>query len=78
MLVGAGLDPSVVEQETSWLSVDATRRALLAISEELGPSWADEVAGFVSHPEALGIWVRLVREAKLPMDAYKYVASHGQ
>jgi serine/threonine-protein kinase len=78
VLVGAGLDPSVVDQETSWLSVDATRRALIAIAEELGPSWTEGVAACVSHPEALGIWVRLVREAKVPMDAYKYVVAHGQ
>ncbi len=78
VLVGAGLDPAAVELETAWVSVEATRRALVAIAEELGPSWADEVPGLVSHPEALGTWVRLVREAKQPIDAFRYLAAHGQ
>jgi len=78
VLVGAGLDAGAVDLETAWLSVEAARRALIAISEELGPNWTDEVAPFVSHPEALGIWVRLVREAKEPLDAYRYLAAHGQ
>lgn len=78
VLVGVGLDPAVVDHENAWLSVDATRRALIAISDELGPSWTEDVAPFVAHPEALGIWVRLVREAKAPIDAYRYVTAHGQ
>ena len=78
LFLGAGIDPHGVEQETAWVSVEAARRALLAISEELGPAALHEVASFVSHPEALGPWVRMVREAKRPIDAYRYVASHSQ
>lgn len=78
VLVGAGLDAGAVDLETAWLSVEAARRALVAISEELGPNWTDDVSQYVSHAEALGIWVRLVREAKEPMDAYRYLAAHAQ
>ncbi len=78
LLSGAGLDPNAVDLETAWVSVEAARRVLLAISEELGPSWADDVPDFVAHAEALGIWVRLVREAKAPLDAYRYLTTHTQ
>jgi len=78
VLAGAGLDPGAVDLETAWVSVEATRRVLLAVSEELGPTWTDEVPEFVAHPEALGTWVRLVREAKEPLDAYRYLTTHAQ
>ncbi len=78
VLAGAGIDPAAVDLETAWVSVEATRRALLAVSEELGPSWTEDVASFVAHPEALGTWVRLVREAHEPLDAYRYLVAHGQ
>lgn len=78
VLSGAGIDPNGIDLETAWVSVEATRRVLLAVSEELGSTWAEDVAQFVAHPEALGTWVRLVREAKEPLDAYRYLAAHGQ
>ncbi|MEO7092885.1 MAG: protein kinase, partial [Polyangiales bacterium] len=78
VLVGAGVDPSWIEQETAWVSVEAARRVLLAYSEELGISALRDVASYVSHPEALGPWVRMVREVKQPLDAYRYVATHAQ
>ena len=77
VMVNAGIDPAWIEQETAWLSVEAARRALLAFSEELGVEALRQVSTYVSHPEALGPWVRMVREAKEPIDAYRYVASHG-
>src|SRR5262245_19512451 len=78
VFVAAGLDPSWIEQETAWVSVEATRRALVAISEELGAQSLHEVASFVGHAEALGPWVLMVREAKQPIDAYRYVGAHVQ
>jgi serine/threonine-protein kinase len=78
VFVAAGLDPSWIEQETAWVSVEATRRALVAIGDELGAQSLHEVASFVGHAEALGPWVRMVREAKQPIDAYRYVGAHVQ
>ncbi|GAC1576630.1 MAG: hypothetical protein NVS3B20_08170 [Polyangiales bacterium] len=78
IMIGAGLDPITMEQETAWVSVEAARRTLIAISEELGPEALTDVATFVSHPEALGPWVRMVREVKEPIDAYRFVATHAQ
>jgi len=77
LLVGAGLEPNTIDQETAWVSVEAARRALLAIGEELGQAALADAARFVSHPEALGPWVRMVREVKAPIDAYGYLASHA-
>lgn len=78
VLTGAGIDPAALDLETAWVSVEAARRALLAVSEELGAAWDDDAASFVAHPEALGTWVRLVREAHEPLDAYRYLAAHAQ
>jgi serine/threonine-protein kinase len=78
LLVSAGLEPGILELETGWVSSEAVRRAAIAIADELGDDWTEGVAPFVAHPEALGIWVRLVREAREPLDAYRYLANHGQ
>ncbi len=77
LLSGVGLDPQLLDHETAWLSVEAAHRALLAISEEIGASAMHEVATYVAHPEALGPFVRMVREVREPAAAYRYIAAHA-
>jgi serine/threonine-protein kinase len=77
LLTGAGIDPQLLDHETAWLSVEAAHRILLAISEEIGATAMHEVSAFVANPEALGPFVRMVREVREPLAAYRYIAAHA-
>jgi serine/threonine-protein kinase len=77
LLAGAGIDPQLLDHETGWLSAEAAHRALLAVSEEIGAAAMHEASAFVAHPEALGPFVRMVREVKAPIEAYRYIAAHA-
>lgn len=77
LLLNAGVEPTLVEHETTWISVDTARRMLTAIRRELGENSIRDIAAFVAHPEALGPWVRMVREIRTPLDAYQYLAEHA-
>jgi serine/threonine-protein kinase len=78
VLALAGIEPTQIEQETSWLSVDAARRALQAVRDVMGEDKLFDAAPFVAHAEALGPLVRMVRESKSPMEAYRYLVANAQ
>ncbi len=75
---GAGMDVSVVDNETAWVSGQQAKRALRGIAEALGPGALDELGDWVTHPEALGTRVRMLRVAEHPVDAYRYLASNAK
>jgi len=77
-LEAAGIDAQAVDHETAWLSVGATKRALRSIAERWGEEGLADRGEWVTHPDALGTWVRMLREAKTPLDAYRYFASHSR
>ncbi|MFI5302374.1 MAG: serine/threonine-protein kinase, partial [Polyangiales bacterium] len=78
VLALAGIDPAQMDQETSWLSVDATRRALQAIRDVMGEDKLFDAAPYIAHAEALGPLVRMVRESKSPLEAYRYLVVNAQ
>jgi serine/threonine protein kinase len=78
LLVGAGIDPSAVDNETGWVSQLAAKRALRAIAELLGRDAVRHRGDWVTHPEALGVLVRMLRAAERPLDAYRYLAEHAR
>jgi serine/threonine protein kinase len=78
LLNSAGIDPAIVDNETGWVSVGAARRALRAIAQQLGPNALRHRGEYVTHPEALGTLVRLLRIAEQPIDAYRYLASNAR
>ncbi len=78
LLVGAGIDPSAVDNETGWVSQLAAKRALRAIAEMLGRDAVRHRGEWVTHPEALGVMVRLLRTAERPLDAYRYLAQNAR
>jgi hypothetical protein len=77
-LDGAGIDVRTVDNETAWLSVGAAKRALRAIHARWGDAGLTDHGDWVTHPDALGAWVRMLREAKGPLDAYRYLAAHAR
>ncbi len=76
LLANAGIEPSAVDNETRWLSEEATKRALRGIAELLGAGALQSRGEWVTHPEAFGTRVRMLRIAKEPVDAYRYVAEN--
>ena len=78
LLNGAGIDPAIVDNETGWVSVGAARRALRAIAQQLGSAALRHRGEYVTHPEALGTLVRMLRVAEQPIDAYRYLASNAR
>jgi serine/threonine-protein kinase len=78
LLAGAGIDPSAVDNETGWVSQLAARRALRAISELLGRDAIRNRGDWVTHAEALGVLVRMLRASERPIDAYRYLAENAR
>src|SRR5205814_8620901 len=63
----AGIPLSVIEDETGWISVAAARRALGAIEDALGAGALTRRDTWLTHPENLGTYVRLLRSATKPL-----------
>ena len=78
LLANVGIDGGIVDNETGWLSSGATKRALGAIGELLGDQALFHRGEWVTHPEALGTLVRMLRTAKEPVDAYRYIAANAR
>jgi serine/threonine-protein kinase len=77
ILSTAGIDPSMVDNETGWVSTQAARRALRSICEALGSVDALRRRGeWATNAEALGSQVKMLRTAEQPVDAYVYLAEN--
>src|SRR5258706_9771905 len=70
----AGIPLSVIDDETGWISVAAGRRALAAIEDALGAGVLTRLDTWLTHPENLGTYVRMLRTATKPFDAYRFLA----
>jgi serine/threonine-protein kinase len=78
LLAAAGIDPGAVDNETGWVSQVAAKRALRAISGLLGREAVRQRGDWVTHPEALGVLVRMLRASERPIDGYRYLAEHAR
>lgn len=78
VLSAAGIDPSTVDNETGWISSLAAKRALRGIAELLGVDALKQRGEWVTHAEALGAHVRMLRAAEVPLDAYQYLAENAR
>jgi hypothetical protein len=74
----AGIPLSVIDDETGWISSVAARRALAAIEDALGTGVLTRLDTWLTHPENLGTYVRMLRSAVKPMDAYRYLAQYPE
>jgi hypothetical protein len=78
LLAQAGIDSTAVDNETGWVSQLAAKRALRAIADLLGREAIRHRGEWVTHPEALGVLVRMLRASERPIDAYRYLAQHAR
>ena len=77
LLSTAGIPQSVVDSDGGWLSIAAARRALAALESALGREQLSSRGPWMTHPEVLGAYVRLLRVAASPEDAYRYLAANS-
>lgn len=74
LLATVGVPPTLVEDDSAWLSLAAVRRTLGALATALGEDALASRGAWMTHPETLGGYVRMLRVANLPEDAYRYLA----
>ncbi len=77
LLLQAGLPSTLMHDETAWLSVAVTRRALEALGEYLDEDSLAHRGDWATRPEVLAAYVRLLRSASTPLRAYRYLAEHA-
>lgn len=75
LLSTVGIPQSVIDSDTGWISVAAARRALTALATALGMEALASRGAWMTHPEVLGAYVRMLRVASSPTDAYRYLAA---
>jgi eukaryotic-like serine/threonine-protein kinase len=78
LLAQAGIDPTAVDNERGWVSSEAAKRALRQVVQLLGNDALRHRGEWTTHPEALGTLVRMLRVAKQPVDAYRYLAANAK
>ena len=79
LLANAGIDPSMVDNETTgWISTLAAKKALRGIAEAIGIEALRARGEWVTNAEALGSQVKMLRSAEHPVDAYEYLAEHAR
>ena len=77
LLSTVGLSSLILDNETAWISVGAARRALGALATALGRDAIAHCSGWMTHPETLGGYVRMLRVASEPLDVYRYLTAHA-
>jgi len=77
LLATVGVPPTLVDDDSAWLSLAATRRTLAALATALGDDALASRGSWMTHPETLGAYVRLLRVASVPEDAYRYLAANS-
>lgn len=76
LLATAGIPQSVVDSDAGWISVATARRALSGLAAALGPESLASRGSWMTHPEVLGAYVRMLRVSSVPSDAYRYLAAN--
>ncbi|HYJ10345.1 MAG TPA: serine/threonine-protein kinase [Polyangiaceae bacterium] len=77
LLSTAGIPIGSMNDDAGWLSVAAGKRLLRALASALGPEAVPDRGAWMTHPESLGAYVRMLRVASAPVDAYRYLAANA-
>lgn len=77
LLATVGVPTTVLEDDAAWLSVAAAERALEGLATALGDEAISRRGAWMTHPEVLGAYVRMLRVASAPEDAYRYLAAYA-
>lgn len=77
LLSTAGIPIGLINDDSGWLSMNAGKRLLRAVASALGPGAVEDRGAWMTHPESLGAYVRMLRVASTPEDAYRYLAANA-
>ena len=77
LLATVGIPSTLVDDDSAWLSLAAVRRTLAALATALGDDALASRGVWMTHPETLGGYVRLLRVSSEPEDAYRYLAANS-
>jgi len=77
LLSTAGLPSGVLEDETRWISVAAMQRGLRSLAAALGEEAIGSCGPWMVHPEILGSYVRMLRIAATPEDAFRFLTTNA-
>lgn len=77
LLSSAGLPLGILEDETRWISVSAMLRVLHLLAAALGEDAIGSRGAWMVHPDILGSYVRMLRIAATPEDAFRYLTSNA-
>jgi eukaryotic-like serine/threonine-protein kinase len=77
LLSTVGVREGVLEDDAAWISVSAARRALAALATALGEPAIASRGEWMTHPDTLSAYVRMLRVASKPLDAYQYLCAHA-
>ncbi len=77
VLAEARIRRSEVDNDSAWTPVASISRALEALAHRLGPDALATRGRWATHPDVLGLYVRLLRVATHPGDAYKHLAENS-
>jgi serine/threonine-protein kinase len=77
LLATVGVREAVLEGDTAWISVSAARRTLAALATALGDEAIGTRGEWMTHPETLAAYVRMLRVASKPIDAYHHLCAHA-
>src|SRR6187431_2979548 len=68
LLATVGVPPTLVDDDSAWLSLAAVRRTLGALATALGDEALATRGSWMTHPETLGGYVRLLCVVFMPED----------
>ena len=68
LLSTVGIPASILEDESEWISVAAARRALHALATALGEEAISRRGGWMTHPETLSSYVRMLRVRRMRVE----------
>jgi serine/threonine-protein kinase len=77
LLTTVGVPPNLADDDSAWLSLAAMRRTLAALATALGDDALGSRGTWMTHPETLGAYVRMLRVSSVPEDAYRYLAANS-
>ena len=77
LLVTSGLSAGLLDDDHAWISVAAARRALVALERTLGEGSIENCGDWITHPEHLAAYLRMLRAARTPLEAYRYLAMYA-
>ena len=77
LLATVGVPPTLADDDSAWLSLAAMRRTLAALATALGDDALASRGTWMTHPETLGAYVRMLRVSSVPEDAYRYLAANS-